>query len=620
MATSVSLRSSKTLQIVVVALAAGAIGCAEDKLRGITGPAKAHDAGITVDAGALPDAGEPDSGPPDAGPPPVDAGTYDAGVLNCPYPTETYNCDPADASTCPGGICIVSWCVGQVVDAGEYDQCGDGICEPCETPETCPADCAPPPTFTGTKSYDDPKTISIWVHGFASHSTSSSDTTTYGAIVGCNDLGAALATYEPQLPCASDGDNAPNQIAAVEYYGSVPASWLSQSDIMEIEQYPYLEGPTGLQRYGLIVAKFIKWRLSATGADYVNLACHSMGCEISRYIIENDIEGLASSNRIVRWETNCGVIAGAQFSRLYDNPNVQMYAQALGLGTVSDFALMNPLYAEEYAAAYDHQLYEGNSPLYGGILIHMATGTDPDLPEALGFSLIDDVPDENPGDNPNDGIMFTFDEFFHSQQSQGSTVTPSGTVMQASHSYFYVSHIDEPKYEGAHMLMAAGLFHRRKVIVTLQSISLTNDFETDSPTPLMVGPPPAEIVAQTTVDYNSYTLPTYGTSATIDTDQIAYRSPEMFQQTMGTTLMPNQVLFDAPVFDNQTDFDLNVVLTETDYYPRVGTMENSVGAVLSTDQTIASYNGMNEPLTNHVIPVTGAGGTAQLQVQVIEMY
>jgi hypothetical protein len=588
------------------------------------------DAGQSVDSGELADAGpeELDAGPADAGPP--DAGSEDAGPEDaggCTPPPESYACDPSDPSTCPGGTCIASLCIGQVVDAGWYSTCGNGVCDPCETPQECPADCAPPPTLTGTKSYNDPKTISIYVHGFTSHSSTNLATTTFGALTGCSDLGAAMATYEPQIPCAADSptaDLAPNSVAAMEYYGDLPPPWMSAADVMEVEQYPYVNSTLALQRYGLIVAKFIKWRLAYTGADYVNLVCHSMGCEISRYVLENDIEQLASTQKIVRWETNAGVLAGAQLARLYDNPTVQMFAGVLGLGSVSDFAIMEPSYVQQYVAVYDHQLYEGNNPLLAGILIHHVGASDPTLPQAEGLSLLDDIPNENPGDNPNDGIMFTFDEFFHSQSPAASVTTPSGLVMASSHSFDYIDHIDEPSSEAAHMLMAAGLFHQRKVIVTLQSVTLNTDFELHSNDPttwLMTGAPPAEVVAETTVDYDSYTLPTFGTSATIHVDKIAYRTADMYQQAQGSAMMPGEVIFEAPVFDDQTDFDLNVTLTETDYYGRYSLTENALGATgISTDQTIATYAGLNEPLTDHTIPFSDSAATVQLEVQVVNMY
>src|SRR5579883_1673251 len=290
------------------------------------------------------------SAPPDRAAP-IDgslAGDLDSSVPDgaCPPPPVfNYQCDPKNPATCPAGFCIFNQCVAGQFDSHQFDNCGDGVCSLCETAANCPADCGAPPVTTGAKVYDDPNTITVWLHGFTNHTAATLKTTTYGAVMGWGDIGAAAATYGVNRPCGADSQlaSAPNQIVGVEYYGAIPPSWMSQQDVMEVEQYPYLGGPTGLQRYGLIVAKFIKWKMAQTGATHVNLACHSMGCLLARYVIENDVEHLASSNVFVRWVTSSGVIAGAQLARLYNNPSIQMFADQIGLA-VDDFALMNPDY------------------------------------------------------------------------------------------------------------------------------------------------------------------------------------------------------------------------------------------------------------------------------------
>lgn len=629
------------------------MGCGENKTRTLPPDAgqAAEDSGFPGDASIPFDAGLDndsgiDAGPVDddagidAGPMDVDAGTdagtvggtdagtpddggseagFDAGA--CMRPPETYTCDPSDAATCPGGTCIpgANWCVGQVVDAGWYASCGNGVCDPCETATECPVDCAPAPTVTGTKVYTDPDTIDIWVHGFTNHSQSQLSTTVYGAVTGCNDLGTALATFKPSIPCATgENDLRPNQAVGMEYYGAIPPDWMTQAQINEVEQYPYVGGPTGLQRYGLILGMFIKWRLQVTGAHYANLVCHSMGCLLSRYVIENDIEQLASTSKITRWETNAGVLAGARLARLYDNPQVQMYADVLGLST-DDFALMNPAYVQQYAAVYDHQLYEGNNPLFNGILIHHMGANKASLPQAAGISLLDGIPNENPGNEPNDGIMFTSDEYFRSQSAAASVNTPDAGPVASTHVFDYIDHIDQPSSEEAKAMMVAALYNQRKVVVTLKSLTLNMDFENDEL--LETGVPPAEVVAEVVADYSPYTLPKYGVSAVIDNDTIAYRTATMYQQTLSTTVMPNQVVFEAPVFDDQTDFNLNVKLTETDYYTTTPWNVNEVNPLVGNlnDKVIVSYSG-NVSLMNQTIPATSTGGDMELQVQMIDMY
>jgi hypothetical protein len=580
------------------------------------GDVASSDAAVPViaDAAVIRDAAVPDLGVArlDAA---MDAGVPDAGDGGCPPPPVfNFKCDPHDSSTCPAGFCIVNQCVAGQFDPHRFDGSGDGVCGPCEDAAECPADCGAPPTTSGQKVYDDPNTITVWLHGYTNHTAASLQATTYGSIIGCGDVGDALTTYGPSVPCGRDpaGDTAPNQVVAVEYYGAQPPAWMSAQDIMEVEQYPYLGGPTGLQRYGLIVAKFIRWRMAHTGATHVNIACHSMGCLLTRYVIENDIEQLASENKIVRWVTGAGVIGGAQLARLHNNPAFQMAADQVGLA-VDDFALMNPDYVQTYAASWDHQLHEGNNPLLAGMLIHHVGATDPRIGQAFNLQLLNLG---NPDELPNDGILFTFDEMFASQAPRASLVTPSGEVLSATHAFIHVGHIDAPSAEGFHAALAAGLFHRRKVFVTLDSITLKKDHEFTLQTPLELGTPPAEVVAEVQVSYDPYTMPKFGTHTLVDDDELAYRSPQLLSQVQGTTLQPSMVLYAGPVFDDQMAIHLKLTLTETDWYARYGCTES--GPALS-DRNLLNYES-DVSLMDQVIPWSDDGADVKLRVHVVDLY
>ena len=605
--------------MLVAALAAGCTQDAADAADLSPGddlrPVAVGDAASPVDAAApdlavADDAGADLATPVDASP---DLAAGDD--ASCPSaPVFNFTCDPNDPATCPKGLCIANQCIGAQLDQHQFDGCGDGVCGACETAKSCPADCAPPPVFSGKKVYDDPNTITVWLHGFTNHTASDLQKTVYGALKGCGDVGDAVTTFKVGVPCGADPkyDTAPNQVVAVEYYGAIAPAWMTPQDVKEVEQYPYLGGPTGLQRYGLIVAKFIKWRMAHTGATHVNLACHSMGCLLARYVIENDIEQLASKNMIVRWSTSAGVVAGAQLAQLYNNPAIQMAADQIGLA-VDDFALMNPPYVQTYAASWDHKLWEGNNPLLGGILIHHGGATNPAIAQALNIQLLNL---NNPRQYPNDGIMFTLDEMFASQSAAGSVHTPGGAVVAATHSFDYIGHQEATSSLGYRALLVAGLYHRRKVFVTIDSITLKKDHEFTLATPLELGTPPGEVVAETEVRYDPYTMPKYGVAALVDNDKMAYWSAPEWSQTQGSTLMPGQVIFAGPVFDDQTEIALNLVLTESDWYVRYGVQES--GPAL-TDRELLNYNA-NVQLMDQSISVTGDGADIKLGVKVIPMY
>ena len=170
-----------------------------------------------------------------------------------------YTCDPQDESTCPGGFCILGMCIGPVLDTDRWDECGNGACDTCETAENCPVDCGSAPQMSGSKEYDNATTITVWVHGFYNKSPDEMQSMVYGQTDGCGGLLEDMGSFGVSLTCGDtpQTETLPDQGIGVEYYGGVPAAWLSQEDIDEIEQYSY-EGTSALQRYGLIVAKFIR--------------------------------------------------------------------------------------------------------------------------------------------------------------------------------------------------------------------------------------------------------------------------------------------------------------------------------------------------------------------------
>ncbi len=262
---------------------------------------------------------------------------------------------------------------------------------------------------------------------------------------------------------------------------------------------------------------------------------------------------------------------------------------------------MNPDYVQDHAASWDHRLYEANNPLLAGILVHHVAGTDPTIPNAGGLAMLDL---NNPGDEPNDGIMFTADEYFH-----------SGSAAQPTHSFVHTGHLAVPSSDAFHALAAAGLFHRRKVFVTLESVALFNDREFSLSNYDEQGAPPAEVVAETDVYYDPYTLPAFGRAAHVHQDRIDFRSADMFQQFAGTTLQPGQSLFEGPVFDGQDAFYLFVQLTEADWYPRWNVRE----AAVDPNRKLVAFAGV-VPLVDHVIHVESEYAAADIAVHVVALY
>lgn len=533
--------------------------------------------------------------------------------ITCKETTQfDYSCDPKKPETCPGGMCLLNQCVAPTLDPDRWSECSDGHCSVCEDEKKCPADCRKPYEFKNSKRYDGENTITVWVHGFYNKKPEDIKNMVYGKDRGCSDLEEKLQQFGVNRPCSDTqaGKLSPVQLTSVEYYGAVPADYLSQKDIEEIEKYPY-DKETALHRYALIVAKFIKYKLSQTGATNVNLACHSMGCLISRYMIENDIENLATDNRVVRWFTSAGVIAGARLARLYDNPKVQDTAKLIGL-ELSDFVVMHPDFVMDYAAVWDHRLYEGNSPLLSGIYINHYAATDPKIKEAFNIALLDL---NNPGDEPNDGIMYTLDEYFHNQEDSGAFFTKDNEKITASRSYNYVDHMTLPETDGAGILATAALFHKMKVIITLDEVYLKKDRENHKPLDGEHGTPPAEISAQVEIRYNPYIKNQYKIDAPVHIATVEHRSSDLFTMNQDETKSVNLTIFDGPVFDEMDKIYLRLKLLEVDYYPRFGIKEWS----FDIHQELISFENYVD-LKDYTFDIENDYIKAKIRVDIKEIY
>ncbi len=561
-----------------------------------------RDPGTTADPGAPTDVAPTDPG--------NDAASTDATPL-CPNdPTYDYTCTPGVELTCLKGICILGMCIGPVRDPGRWNGCGDGVCDPCEG--RCPADCGPAPVFTGTKEYVNDTTITVWVHGFSNKSSSEMKKIVYGRDRGCGGLLTEMRAYGFDRPCSTDpgGATAPNQMSRVEYYGGTPADWLTADQIAEIEQFPY-SGPTALHRYGLIVAKFIRHKLATTGATHVNLACHSMGCFVLRYVIENDLEGLASERRFVRWFTSAGVIAGAQLARLYDNPTVRQAGPLIGL-ELSDFVIMHPDFVQDFAAAWDHRLHEGNSPYLGGTIIHHLCGTDPKIREALNIALLDL---NNPSDEPNDGIMYTEGEFFHSQSRLGTLINPQGRYVRATRSYVREYHMEVPNTPQGPLLAAATMMGSRKVFLRIRSIELLKDRESRNLFDGENGKPPAEVTMRVGVRYDPYVQQTFGRSVLVHEDRPEHRGAPLIEMSQNYTMDPDFMVFEGPVFDEMTSIRVEVELLEADWYPRFGVREYQ----FNIHERLIQWSG-DVPLQDGNIDFQNEYAKVRMNVQVLPMY
>ncbi len=611
--------------------ALGAADGTDDAATAGSDAAQVPDVGTDAVADALPDVADIAAAGTDAAVADEDAATDVAGTdatadvaaadVGCVVPPAfNYQCQTGAIDDCSkaGGACLLGLCLAPKEDPTRWDGCGDNVCGACEL--DCPVDCASAPTLTGAKDFSGEKTISIWVHGFSNQGADKLKALTYGSIKGCGDVLENTQLFGNPRVCGDKpgNDTDPNQLIAVEYYGANPPAWMTKQDVLDVEKYPYSGGPTGLQRYATIVAKFVKWRMVVTGAKHVNMACHSMGCLITRQLIENDYEGLASQQLISRWFTATGVVDGAQLAWLFNNPTLQQTATAIGL-EVSDFILMNPDYVWDHTPWWDHKLYWANNPLFKGMLIHHVGATDTHIQQAINIQLLDVL---NPGkSDPNDGIMYTQDEYFHDQNADVAAKSLMGDVVKPSRAFVYADHMNAPGTLNTAVNAAAALFHHRKVVVTVEKFELLKDRESHAPFDGEYGSPPAEVVVESETRFAPYlktAFPKVTDDIIISNDKLDYRTAPMWQQTQGDTTNPNVVVFSGPVFDDMTDLHLDVWLNEADTYAHYGVNEFPLD--FKATEPLVDFHGQVPLVDNGTFTASSSYANVTFRVRVYSMY
>lgn len=485
-----------------------------------------------------------------------------------------YRCSTSDPDSCPDGLCVLGQCIAPVVDPARWDDCGDGVCDPCAPPGDCPADCVPPsawapaPRVLGARD-----TLTVYVHGFRNAGDQSR--AVYGEARSPGSLGRTLLPWVDDVADGVRSPDAPRQLVGVGYYGRVPAEHFTPEDVAEIDAFD-LDTPEALHRYALIVARFVTRRLERSGSDAVQLACHSMGCHVIRYMIENDLDQHASSGRITRWMTSGGVVAGARLARLYDNPTVRDIGGLIGINTV-DFIHMNPDHVQDHSAIWDRRLWEANNPRFGGMLIHHVAGTDPRLSDTANIIRLLDL--NNPDDEPNDGIVYTFDQFFHAQNPEVSARTVEGHPRPPTRSFLHREHFDVSDDDGTGVLAAAALYHHRKVRISVTNVTVLDDLEQSGPLDFRnQGTPPAELIFHVRVRFDPWVVTRTGREIVVHESTQDHRTAEVFEAEEDVPVVLGYTLFEGPVLDDMDELWMEIEALETDCYPRFDVFEWCFGS------------------------------------------
>ncbi len=292
------------------------------------------------------------------------------------------------------------------------------------------------------------KSVTVYVHGY------DKDGATYDSVYGYD-------AYDPMLDKlvkltgfdtlkSYNPENFTNIITITPYYGSVAPDYYSDKDKEDIEKITQKYGG-GIPRYALIVAKYAKHVMKISGADHVNFIGASLGALVVRWIIEKNVENLASEKKILRWQSIEGVVRG---NKVASNENLVKFVNLIQKQPI-DVKHMNYSWIGKHLHT---PVGEASSPYYKDILVSQISSTRATEP----FKWL--MPK-----TPNDGYQALKDTYF---KKVDENVRFDG--LNFAHTIFHQSHLGIKKDLGAWAGVATFLLPHKRVKITLTGATVDN--------------------------------------------------------------------------------------------------------------------------------------------------
>ncbi len=376
------------------------------------------------------------------------------------------------------------------------------------------------------------KTVTIYIHGY-SKSGYKKD-----AVYGDDNYDPMIDTitemtgFETTISYHKDTKNI---IAITPYYGSKPPAYYTSQDIEDIQNIGL-----GIPRYALIIAKYAKHIMIKTDANKVNFLSVSMGSLVTRYLIEKDLEQLASNKKISKWLSLEGVIKG----------NIAASADNL-LALVDNF--------EKQSIDVTHMSYDwinsnldSNSPYYEGIQIGFESSTKDNASKGLLSWWMR----SNQHFEANDGVQAVKDTFF-----KGSY----------THTFFHENHYSLADNQAAWGYASTFLSSKKRVRITLLDATLSDLHEDNLIFNINIKP--AEIVFESTV-HAPLAMQKWGFTEPISQRLLKGKYLPLYDYHDSNTKQTlNQTLFDSYILEDEKELSLNVTPYELDKEPDYGVKE-----------------------------------------------
>jgi len=296
----------------------------------------------------------------------------------------------------------------------------------------------------------------------------------------------------------------------------------------------------GIPRYARIIAKYAKYILDKTGADKVNFMSVSMGSLVTRYLIEKDLEHLASEQKIDKWLSLEGVIKG---NIAASGDNLLAFINNFETQSI-DVAHMNYTWINTHL--------DTNSLHYQNIQIGFESSTKDDASKsALSYWLR-----LNGNFEANDGVQAVKDTFFKTN---------------ATHTFYHDNHYTLADNKAAWGYAATFLTSKKRVRITLLDATIYDLHEDNLLFNTSIKP--AEIVFQSRL-YSQKAQEKWDFIRAIDERVLrgGYLAVYNYHDRDINKIL-NQPLFDSYILDEEKELTLKLTPYELDMEPDYGVRE-----------------------------------------------
>jgi hypothetical protein len=386
----------------------------------------------------------------------------------------------------------------------------------------------PAPAFAA--DYTPATTVIVYVHGhdgqgYLREGVYGDDFT--GALDVVNQLASLL-----NVPTWQTGPTSPNHVAACTYYGDEAPAWYAPEDVAEDAATP-----VSVPRYALRVAKYIEHCIDRSGATGVTVISGSFGGEVTRYMIEHDLQGLASSQKIVRWIPITSIVAGCYAAGLPE------WVQEL-LGDESpEVDDMTYAWVDSHISARRTM----NTALYGPMLITQYVGSADSEPYIL-TTLTND---------PNDGVLLVDDARFAGYTTSDALhPTTEGALQMPGLSYLSDGHFTIASNPGVWAGACAAATGRKRI--TMKMTRFRSSVNGD-----ILGPSEWAFRFQVT---SPKAAELYGITDPIEYMNYSGGVSPLIVSSAGETKTPNARMFDQLVLPGEQSVNVRLDVYELDWH------------------------------------------------------